>query len=134
VPSAIVVLNCTGELSGRRFHQYSCECEGDDHDPEVNPQWVRRRTNLFSSISNTTLKIDFRRFRVASEGGPILVRELGEQLGLGELIQQHPTHERPARYAQFPYLDSPGQSVFSRRKTQLASTRRGDHSNGHNRT
>lgn len=38
---------------------------------------------------NGFLKVDFQGSRVTSDGGLILVRELDERLGLGELIQQH---------------------------------------------
>jgi hypothetical protein len=38
---------------------------------------------------NASLKVDFRGSRVASDGGLILVRELDERLGLGELIERH---------------------------------------------
>ncbi|MCH8268684.1 MAG: hypothetical protein IH846_14300 [Acidobacteria bacterium] len=35
------------------------------------------------------MKVDFERSRVTSDGGLILVRELDERWGFGELIQQH---------------------------------------------
>jgi hypothetical protein len=44
----------------------------------------------------------------------ILVRELGERLGFGELIQQHLTDSRRGRNMQFPLADLLRQSVYSR--------------------
>jgi len=43
----------------------------------------------FQLSFNASLKIEFQGSRVTSDGGLILVRELDERLGLGELIQQH---------------------------------------------
>jgi len=43
----------------------------------------------FQLSFNASLKIDFQGSRVTSDGGLILVRELDERLGFGELIQQH---------------------------------------------
>ena len=43
----------------------------------------------FQLSFNASLKVDFQGSRVTSDGGLILVRELDERLGLGELITQH---------------------------------------------
>ena len=43
----------------------------------------------FQLTFNGLLKVDFQGSRVTSDGGLILVRELDERLGLGELIEQH---------------------------------------------
>jgi len=43
----------------------------------------------------------------------ILVRELDEHLGLGELIEQYLTHSR-ARNARLPFADLPQQSAYRR--------------------
>ncbi len=43
---------------------------------------------------NVCLKVDFQGSRVTSDGGLILVRELDERLGFGELIEQHLTDSR----------------------------------------
>jgi len=40
----------------------------------------------FQLSFNSSLKIDFQGSRVTSDGGLILLRELDERLGLGELI------------------------------------------------
>jgi hypothetical protein len=43
----------------------------------------------FQLSFNSSLKIDFQGSRVTSDGGLVLVRELDERLGLGELIERH---------------------------------------------
>ena len=42
----------------------------------------------FQLSFNASLQVDFRGSRVTSDGGLILVRELDERLGFGELIEQ----------------------------------------------
>ena len=53
-----------------------------------------RQNQPFQLTFNASLKVDFQGSRVTSDGGLILVRELDERLGLGELIQQHLTDPR----------------------------------------
>jgi hypothetical protein len=48
----------------------------------------------FQLSFNASLKIDLQGSRVTSDGGLILVRELDDRLGLGELIAQHLTDSR----------------------------------------
>ena len=43
----------------------------------------------FQLSFNSSLRVDFQGSRVTSDGGLLLVRELDERLGLGELIEQH---------------------------------------------
>ena len=43
----------------------------------------------FQLSFNASLKVGFQGSRVTSEGGLILVRELDERLGFGELIEQY---------------------------------------------
>ncbi len=50
-----------------------------------------KQSQPFQLSFNTSLKIDFQGSRVTSDGGLILVRELDERLGFGELIAQHLT-------------------------------------------
>ncbi len=50
----------------------------------------------FQLSFNASLKIDFHGSRVTSDGGLILVRELDERLGFGELIEQ-PAAAGPTR-------------------------------------
>ncbi|MCL6544990.1 MAG: IS1380 family transposase [Bryobacteraceae bacterium] len=68
----------------------------------------------FQLSFNTSLKVDFQGSRVTSDGGLILVRELDERLGLGELIEQHLTDSRRGKNTQFPLADLFRQSVYSR--------------------
>ena len=68
----------------------------------------------FQLSFNASLKIDFQGSRVTSDGGLILVRELDERLGFGELIEQHLTDSRRGKNTQFPFADLLRQSVYSR--------------------
>ncbi len=43
----------------------------------------------FQLSFNRPLPVDFQGSRVTSDGGPILVPELGEQFGLSEVIKEH---------------------------------------------
>jgi hypothetical protein len=43
----------------------------------------------FQLSFNSSLRVDFQGARATSDGGLILVRELDERLGLGELIEQY---------------------------------------------
>ena len=54
---------------------------------------------------NASLKVDFQGSRVTSDAGLILVRELDERLGFGELIEQHLTDSRRGKNTQFPFAD-----------------------------
>jgi hypothetical protein len=51
------------------------------------------------------LKVDFQGSRVTSDGGLILVRELDERLGFGELITQIPSDSRRGKNPQIPLTD-----------------------------
>lgn len=68
----------------------------------------------FQLSFNASLKVDFQGSRVTSDGGLILVRELDERLGFGELIHQHLTDSRRGKNTQFPFTDLLRQSVYSR--------------------
>ena len=67
----------------------------------------------FQLSFNASLKVEFQGSRVTSDGGLILVRELDERLGFGELIAQHLTDCR-GKNAQFCFADLLRQSVYSR--------------------
>jgi hypothetical protein len=67
----------------------------------------------FQLSFNASLKIDFQGSRVTSEGGLVLVRELDERLGFGELIEQHLTDSR-GKNSRLPLADLLRQSVYSR--------------------
>ncbi len=49
-----------------------------------------RQNQPFQFSFNAALKVDFQGSRVTSDGGLILVRELDEHLGFGELILTRP--------------------------------------------
>jgi hypothetical protein len=67
----------------------------------------------FQLSSNRFLRAAFQRSRVTPDGGLILVRELDERLGFGELIEQHLTDSR-ANNARFSFANLLRQSVYSR--------------------
>ncbi len=67
----------------------------------------------FQLSFNSSLKIDFQGSRVTSDGGLVLVRELDERLGLGELIERHLADAR-GKNTQLPLADLLRQSVYSR--------------------
>ena len=67
----------------------------------------------FQLSFNASLKVDFQGSRVTSDGGLILVRELDERLGFGELIKQHLTDSR-GKNTQLPLADLLRQSIYSR--------------------
>ena len=67
----------------------------------------------FQLSFNAILKVGFQGSRVTSDGGLILVRELDERLGFGELIEQYLTDSR-GKNTQFCFADLLRQSVYSR--------------------
>src|ERR1035441_4438160 len=73
-----------------------------------------KQNQPFQLSFNTSLKIDFQGSRVTSDGVLILVRELDERLGLGDLIAQHLTDSRRGKNTQLPLADLLRQSVYSR--------------------
>ncbi len=67
----------------------------------------------FQLSFNRFLRVSFQGSRITSTGGLILVRELDERLGFGELIEQHLTDTR-AKNTRLPLADLLRQSVYSR--------------------
>ena len=67
----------------------------------------------FQLSFNSSLKVDFQRSRVTSDGGLVLVRELDKRLGFGELIARHLADPR-GRNSQLPLADLLRQPVYSR--------------------
>ena len=61
-----------------------------------------KQNQPFQLPFNASLKIDFQGSRVTSDGGLILVRELDERLGFGDLIVQHLTDSREGKNTQLP--------------------------------
>jgi Transposase DDE domain group 1 len=71
------------------------------------------QNRLFQLSFNSSLKVDFHASRVTSDGGLVLVRELDEGLGFGELIERHSADSR-GKNSQLPLADLLRQSVYSR--------------------
>jgi hypothetical protein len=67
----------------------------------------------FQLSFNSALKVDFQGSRVTSDGGLVLVRELDERLGFGELIARHLADSR-GKNTQLPLADLLRQSLYSR--------------------
>ena len=67
----------------------------------------------FQLSFNSSLKVDFQGSGVTSDGGLVLVRELDERLGFGELIERHLADAR-GKNTQLPLADLLRQSVYSR--------------------
>jgi predicted ribosome quality control (RQC) complex YloA/Tae2 family protein len=67
----------------------------------------------FQLSFNVSLKVDFQASRVTADGGLILVRELDEFLGFGELITQYLSDARRGKNTQPPLADLFRQSVYS---------------------
>ena len=72
-----------------------------------------KQNQPFQFSFNAALKVDFQGSRVTSDGGLILVRELDEHLGFGELIKQHLADPR-GKNTRLPFADLLRQSVYSR--------------------
>ncbi len=72
-----------------------------------------RQEQPFELSFNGRLRVDFQGARVTSDGGLLLLRELDERLGFGELIERHLTDGR-ARNTQLRLTDLVRQSVYSR--------------------
>src|SRR5437588_262085 len=73
-----------------------------------------KQNQPFQLSFNASLKIDFQGSRVISDGGLILVRELDERLGFGDLITQHLSDARRGKNTQLTLADLSRQSVYSR--------------------
>ena len=72
-----------------------------------------RQNQPFQLTFNASLKVAFQGSRVTSNGGLILVRELDERLGFGELIKQHLADPR-GKNTRLPLAGLLRQSVYSR--------------------
>src|ERR1035437_9910141 len=73
-----------------------------------------RQNQPFQLSFNGSLRVDFQGSRVTSDGGLILVRELDERLGFGDLMARHLTDSRRGKNTQLPMADLLRQSVYSR--------------------
>ncbi len=72
-----------------------------------------RQKRPFQLSFNSSLRVEFQGARVTSDRGLLLVRELDERLGFGELIERHLTDAR-GKNTQLPLTDLVRQSVYSR--------------------
>ena len=70
-----------------------------------------RPNQPFQLSFNASPKIDFQGSRVTSGGGVIVVRELDERVGFGELIESNLTDSRRGKNTQLPLADLFRQSV-----------------------
>jgi hypothetical protein len=73
-----------------------------------------KQNGPFQLSFNASLKVDFQGSRVTLDGGLILVRELDERLGFGEVLAQHLTDSRRGKNTQLPLADLFRQSGYSR--------------------
>ena len=74
---------------------------------------MANQSKAFQLGFNGLLKVDFQGSRITSNGGLVLVRELDERLGLGELIDEHLTDSRQGLNKQFTLADLLRQSGYS---------------------
>ena len=73
-----------------------------------------KQNQSFQLSFNPSLRIDFQRSRVTSDGGLLLVRELDERLGLSALIAENIRDDRRGKNTQLPLPDLLRQSIYSR--------------------
>jgi hypothetical protein len=73
-----------------------------------------KQNRPFHFSFNSSLKADFQGSRVTSDAGLLLVRELDERLGLGQLISDNLTDNRRGKNTQLPLPDLLRQSIYSR--------------------
>jgi hypothetical protein len=73
-----------------------------------------KQNRPFHFSFNSSLKVDFQGSRITSDAGLLLVRELDERLGLGQLISDNLTDHRRGKNTQLPLPDLLRQSVYSR--------------------
>jgi hypothetical protein len=73
-----------------------------------------KQNQPFQLSFNASLKIEFQGSRVTSDGRLLLVRELDELLGFGDLIRQHLRDPRRGKNTQFSLADLLRQSVYGR--------------------
>ncbi|MGD0201736.1 MAG: IS1380 family transposase [Bryobacteraceae bacterium] len=73
-----------------------------------------KQNGPFQLSFNASLEVDFQGSRVTSDGGLILVRELDERLGLGDLIVEHLTDSRRGKNTQLPLANLLRQPAYSR--------------------
>jgi hypothetical protein len=99
------------------------QCLGGSHPGE-------EQNRPFQLSFNASLRVDFQGSRITSDGGLILIRELDERLGFGELIEQYLTDSR-AGNARLPFADLlRHRSIVGWPVTGTSTTPRGVQSDG----
>ena len=73
-----------------------------------------RQNHHFHFSFNTSLKVGFQGSRITSDAGLLLMRELDERLGMGQLISDNLKDERRGKNTQLPLPDLLRQSIYSR--------------------
>jgi Transposase DDE domain group 1 len=73
-----------------------------------------KQNQPFQLSFNASPKIDFQGSRIMSDDGLIVVRQLVERLGLGDLIVHHLTDSRRGKNMQLPPANLLRQSVYTR--------------------
>ena len=73
-----------------------------------------RQNQPFRFSFRSFLKVDFQGSQVTSDAGLLLIRELDERLGLGQLIRENLTDARRGKNTQLPLYDLLRQSIYSR--------------------
>jgi hypothetical protein len=73
-----------------------------------------KQNRPFHFSFNSSLKVDFQGSRITSDAGLLLVRELDERLGLGQLISDNLTDNRRGNNTQLPLPDLLRKSIYSR--------------------
>ena len=102
----ISLVKCDESSEGRGFGR-------DWGGAEVARRWVRHN-RPFQLSFNSWLKVDFQGSQKTSPGGLVLVRELDERLGFGELVDRHLSDSRGGKNIQLPLSDLLRQSIYSR--------------------
>lgn len=78
-----------------------------------------KQNQPFQFSFNACLRVDSQGSRVTSDGGPILVSELDQRLGLDNLIKEHRRDSRQGLNKQFTLTDllrqSPKKRICNRR-------------------
>src|ERR1700733_5908807 len=73
-----------------------------------------KQNQPFQFSFNARLKVDFQGYRVTSDGGLNLIRELDERLGLNKFIEEQLSDSREGLNKQFSLTDLLRQSVYGR--------------------
>jgi hypothetical protein len=78
-----------------------------------------KQSEPFQLSFNASRKVDFQGSRVTSDGGLILMRELDERLGLGDLIAEHLSDQRRGKNTQLPLAEEENFAGLARINREL---------------